>query len=179
MNFNSATIRFLMCAVFVLFCSDAALGCLCKPETPKKRVAKMRSSADVIFAGKVAAAGRDHTEQKMLVFKAEFEVEKAWKGKETLENNKVEIQTRGGCAVSFEKDGEYLVYAKRNEKGMLETDVCMGSGLIEFSDEDLKELGEPEFSVKLSAGSNALLHSFNFQGFIANAFLRDVSLFCG
>lgn len=124
-----------VCLAFVSFASNVS-ACLCKSGSPMKTVQRLRKSSDFIFAGRVL-----NVSVTKLGNSALLQVYRQWKGKLALE--KVTVHSRGGCFVSFETDMEYLVYGSIDVAGNLETDVCMRSGLLRNSDEDLSILGPP------------------------------------
>lgn len=84
---------------------------------------------------KIEREFRDET----IAYRATFSTEKSWKD----EANRIEVYTQGGCKVWFEEGKRYLVYAVKNADS-LETNLCMRTGLVEYSKADLKKLGEPK-----------------------------------
>lgn len=96
----------------------------------------MKKSADAIFVGTVKSA-----EQNGSNTRAVLQVSDSWKGGGA---SVLTVVSSGGCKVSFEIEKDYLVYAKKDDKGQFVTDVCMGTGQVMLSKKEIKYLGHPK-----------------------------------
>lgn len=97
----------------------------------------MKREADVIFVGVVKSVEGDSRAMSVTV-----SVIRSWKG------GNVEsfiIHTSGGCGVRFAEGESYLIYAKKDTNERLVTEVCFGTGSIQFAKDDIKYLGRPLF----------------------------------
>ena len=129
----------VLLVAFLLLCSNSAHACLCLSNSVKERVKVMKKKADAIFTGEVKSVMKESGAD----YKVVFEVSRSWK-----ENNINEytLYTKtSGCGVWFEEGKTYLVYAKNNENNLLVTEICWGTGIIEYAGKDIKILGKPLF----------------------------------
>jgi hypothetical protein len=132
-----------------LILAESVNACLCANLPVKKKVRLMKQKADAIFTG-TAKLINGYGEIDGGRVKAVLVVEKLWKGAKVDEYT---IYTNGGCSAFFEVGKEYLIYAQKDEKGELTTDICMGTGDIRAAKKDLKYLGRPAVARKASPGS--------------------------
>ena len=139
MRKNNLVFVFIGLTLLLLFTSDAR-ACICAPESTKSRVNRMKTVADAIFVGTVETVEQKYGSLgKRLVYKVTLTVTLSWKKSSPTT---IEVFTPAGCDVFFEVGQKYLVYARRNTFDVLETDLCMGTGLMEFRTRDVKKLGK-------------------------------------
>jgi hypothetical protein len=136
--------------------------------SPKQRVKYMKKNVDAIFVGTVKSV----TQGDGLVFRAVLTIDKFWKGKNVGEQV---VFTSGGCRVGFEKDNSYLVYAKGDKNNDLVTEVCWGTRLRKFANDDIKRLGKPRFVVetKTNGRFQNLTNIWNDSTFLSERFDFD------
>ena len=134
-------------AAFLLLLSfDVAFGCVCflaeNPTPESVRAARQKEfvKATVIFSGEVI---------KLDEFKAEFKVDKIWKGDSInrftmltgTKDNGDGTQTSSSCDFSFKLGEKYLIYAY-GELDELKTHDCSRSSLLKNAVEEVEGLEE-------------------------------------
>ena len=129
-------ILFTFFAFLLLYGTPNISACLCPSLSAKKRVKIIKKESDVIFTGTVKTVSKESG----TTYKIILTVQQSWKAKGIKEYI---IYTSGGCSVWFEEGKTYLVYAKINENNQLITEMCWGTGIIEYSRKDIKILGKP------------------------------------
>jgi hypothetical protein len=139
-----------VCICFVVFDANAALACLCKPESPTRAIKRLRKTATVIFVGTVKEV-RKEVKDYQIGYWATFKVKQSWKSDQVDE---ITVFTEGGCMAWFEAGRTYIVYASPDSSNRLSTNVCMRTGLVKYAAEDLKRLGKPQFTRVSSAGKD-------------------------
>jgi hypothetical protein len=135
----------LLGAAFLLFLSfDVAFGCVCflaenpTPESVRAARQKEFGKATVVFSGEVIKSDK---------FKAEFKVDKIWKGDSInrvlmltgIKENGDGTQTSSSCDFSFKLGEKYLIYAY-GELDELKTHECSRSSLLKNAVEEIEGL---------------------------------------
>jgi glucoamylase len=136
---------FFLAILFVLTSTGEIYACLCGNVKGKAKIDLMKSNAGTIFIGTVLeniTQTNSQNESLPIIRKlgAKLQAEQFWKG--AVEDT-VDIYSSGDCGVPFEIGKTYLVYALLNKENQLETNTCLGTGLIEFSKDDFNYLGKP------------------------------------
>jgi len=91
-----------------------------------------------------------------MYYRARIAVERSWKNAEVAE---ITVYSGGGCMARLEPGQKYLVYAYTDkESGLLETDVCSGTGNIKLAEKDLRKLGKGKAVVKSNPKHNNGMH---------------------
>ena len=122
--------------VLILLAPTDSLACLCKPEPANKAIKRLKKEADAIFTGTVKTVTKEGRE-----FIVTLTVLDVWKSDGARQ---ITIRTTsGGCSAYFKAEETYLIFARKDEFGDLRTNVCMRTGLLVYSDDDLKHLGKP------------------------------------
>ncbi len=117
-------------------------ACTCAPSIPPL---KALAKADAVFSGKVDSIAKREIDlgdgRKIVVAQtADVVVRQSWKGKIA---GKVKVHTGGGggdCGFPFEKGKNYLIYAIRDDKGSLTTNICMRTKLLGDAATEIREL---------------------------------------
>lgn len=128
----------IVLGAMMIVCAGSTLGCTCENQSPKKAITRLRKSSSAIPAGEVTSVNRD-IEGNRFVWRANITLTKLWKGSDV---QVVTVFTEGGCAAWFEVGRVVIVYATQID-GILSTNVCMRTRVIEEAAEDLKWLGKP------------------------------------
>jgi hypothetical protein len=138
--------RVFLAAAFALSVLAAsaieARACLCEAMPARAKIRKLRRTSDAIFIGTVVKTSKEMDAEGFLVLKMVYRAEQIWKSDDSSSMEFV-VYSNVGCRAWFFEGARVLVYAKRNEEGKLHTTVCMRTGAVENSKEDLKYLGEP------------------------------------
>lgn len=128
--------RTVVTAVAVLLlAARPAAACDCDRPSIKEGI----EHSDAVFVAKAADVKIDGDRRVVTL-----EVSKAWKG---ANDKRVTVWTAvegSTCGYAFEAGEEYLVYARDDGKGGLETNICMRTCRISEAKEDLKALGAAE-----------------------------------
>jgi len=133
-------VRFIfLCGAMLLF-TDSASACLCRPGSPGKAFARAKKSASVVFAGQALEVVNGFSSGQFRGWRITFRVHKSWKGE--LRQEVVVFTGPDDCAAYFEVGKEYLVFAAPDAEQRLKTNVCMQTGLLSRSAENLKRLGK-------------------------------------
>jgi hypothetical protein len=112
----------LVAALFVLvFAPIVASACTCARESSPRAFKRLRREADLIFVG--TAMGSE-TNGGM-----NFTVERYWKGKPKKDLFVFTAQD-SSCAVGFGEGEKYLVIAFINDKGDINTNLCLRPGPV-------------------------------------------------
>jgi hypothetical protein len=132
-------LKLVICGSVLLF-AQSAFGCLCQGGSPKKAFDRARKKATVIFVGRAVAVHNGTTHGEFAGWRVKLTVEQYWKGKVTEEI--VVFTGPDDCAAYFEVGREYLIlgYVPSGDDHLY-TDVCMKTGLVLYSANDLKRLG--------------------------------------
>jgi hypothetical protein len=137
---RTALAKLVVC-IGLLFSVQSAFACLCEGGSSKKAFNRARKKADVIFVGRAVDVHNGITHAEFRGWRITLKVERYWKGQPTQEV--VVFTGPGDCAAYFQVGDEYLVLAYVSEgKEHLYTDVCMRTGLVRYSANDLKWLGK-------------------------------------
>jgi len=142
------TIMVLIAAQLV-FQPGAVFACSCVPELT---VPEAYDMAEAVFAGRVLSIKKgggvfyNISPNRPNYYDVAFQVSKQWKG---INEDVVTVATaRQGtaCGFDFEKNREYLVYARGGDFFETEfaTTICSRTKLLASAEEDLKILGESE-----------------------------------
>ncbi len=133
-------------ALLLLLSFDVAFGCVCfqaenpTPESVRAERKKEFDKATMVFSGEVVKSDR---------FKAEFKVDKIWKGEAvnritmltgTIDNGDG-THTSSSCDFSFKLGEKYLIYAY-GELDRLKTYECSRSSLLKNAVEEIEGLGK-------------------------------------
>ncbi|RXT06563.1 hypothetical protein [Ammoniphilus sp. CFH 90114] len=142
MRISSFNIYGFVLLISFLSIPTAGYACSCV-ETPSPQVAL--NQADAVFVGRAENITTDNkfslgsSVDPVLI---SFEVSTVWKGNE---QNNVEVMTVSGsesCGYSFDLGKEYLVYAFKNDRGELQTNICTRTTPLSAAQDDLQALGE-------------------------------------
>src|SRR5574341_565310 len=132
----------LVVSIALLLSVQSAFACLCEGGSPKKAFNRARKKSSIIFVGRAVDVHNGITHGEFPGWRIKLKVESFWKGQPTEEV--VVFTGPGDCAAHFQVGDEYLVLAYVPEgKEYLYTDVCMRTGLVRYSADDLKWLGKP------------------------------------
>ena len=131
----------LVVCVGSLVSVQMATACLCEGGSSKKAFTRARKKATVIFVGRAVDVQNGITHGEFPGWCIKLKVDRYWKGQPTEE---VTVFTGpADCAAYFQVGDEYLVLAYVPKgKEHLYTDVCMRTGLVRYSADDLKWLGK-------------------------------------
>jgi len=143
------TIMVLIAAQLV-FQPGAVFACSCVPELT---VPEAYDMAEAVFAGRVLSIKKgggvfyNISPNRPNYYDVAFQVSKQWKG---INEDVVTVATaRQGtaCGFDFEKNREYLVYARGGDFFETEfaTTICSRTKLLASAEEDLKMRGPGEF----------------------------------
>ncbi len=122
-----------------LLAAPSAWACSCVRSSPRQAMAW----ADAVFVGLVVETVRDAEDINEGHLFATMEVGKVWKGNV---GERVVVRTAPHsalCGFHFDKGKRYLVYAYVNEDGVLSTNICSRTNLLERAEEDLLALEVP------------------------------------
>lgn len=122
-----------------LLAVPSALACSCGSWSPHEAMAW----ADAVFVGLVVETTRDAEGINDGHLFATIDVDKVWKGNV---GERVVIRTAPNsaqCGIYFEKEKRYLVYASRDEDGLLSAYACSRTNLLEYAGEDILALEVP------------------------------------
>ena len=114
-------------------------ACSCRVSSPREAI----EWADVVFAGLVVETARDAEGINDGSLFATIDIAKVWKGNL---GGRIVVRTAPNsaqCGYYFEKDKRYLVYAVVNADGVLSTNSCSRTNLLERADEDILALEVP------------------------------------
>jgi hypothetical protein len=142
----------MLCCCIPLLYPTLSNACQCSTRSVSQRI----KESQAVFVGTVI--GREQRIDNIgnaRGWRVTLAIEQYWKGEEAKE---ITIYTGpDNCVTWFELKKKYLVFAYLNkEKARLETNVCMGTGRIEMSKEDLKKLGKGKIvRAKIKASSDA------------------------
>lgn len=141
--------KIVLITVWIGLSQSAALACSCVKPTPDEAL----RWADAVFAGRVIAEGKVGWWPGWIRFKWSppfiertdafyesrmvFEVTTVWKGDIFAKTSVVDVSP---CGYGFDHGGEYLVYAKRFEGGLV-TGACCRNNKLSNAGEDLAALG--------------------------------------
>jgi hypothetical protein len=132
-------------------------------------------TSDAVFSGEVVGLGAEDPQPRdgTPLGGVEFRVKESWKG---VSDSSVIIYGQGegyfgevgeevvinSCAVTFEQDESYLVYAYRggeNASGPLGTDICTATKPLSDAGADLRALGPPTTGLPDTGGPAPLSRS--------------------
>lgn len=122
-----------------------ALACSCAiPQDPQTALA----GADAVFSGRVASIQRLEMDgyAQLLV---KFDIDTSWKGETEDQAFIMTADNSAACGYYFKKGEAYLVYSYLYE-GVLHTNICTRTSLLENATEDLRELGKGEDIIRSS-----------------------------
>lgn len=143
----------------------SAYACSCvEIATPAKEL----ESSDAVFVGEVAESGLEDPDpgDNAQFGGIRFDVEKSWKG--VSEDSVViygqassyygpleegEMYTQSSCAVNFDRDERYLVFASGDD--FLVANACGRTSPLAGSEDALEALGAPEASLPDTGGPGA------------------------
>ncbi len=138
----------------LLLTAEASFACTCTIRSVSQR----KKDAKAVFMGAVIENSQEMINGRMY-YRAWIAVERSWKNAEVEE---ITVYSGGGCMAWLEPGKKYLVYAYTDkESGLLETDICSGTGNIKLAEKDLKKLGKGKVVVKSNPKHN---NSFNRSG---------------
>jgi len=107
----------------------------------KQAFNRARKKATIIFVARAVDVHNGITNGEFPGWRIKLKVERYWKGQPA--EDVIVFTGPGDCAAHFQVGDEYLVLAYVPEgKEHLYTDVCMRTGLIRYSADDLKWLGK-------------------------------------
>jgi len=117
---------------FLLALPSSVAACTCRDESDLRAFRGLRGDADAIFVGK--AVGQS------VKGGMNFVVERYWKG--SLKRQEfVYTAQNNTCAVGFADGERYLVFAIANDKGELNTNLCLKPGRVRDRAVFLRRLG--------------------------------------
>ena len=136
---------FFVISILANYSTNEAHACSCMaPESPTKELEKFQA----VFLGKVINIEETRPSEplysSMDPVLVAFDVDKIWKGLESIENSTVVISTAvssASCGFYFEENLEYVVYAHQYAKDdQLEVSLCSRTNLALNAAEDILEL---------------------------------------
>lgn len=127
-------------SIVVLTICSLALGvfafkahaCSCGEPKPPTEAAL---AADAVFLGKVTKIDVGSS-----TLKAEFAVERVWKGSIGKIVSVSTASAGAACGASFEQDKTYVIYGYYDSEGILTTQYCTRTHALEPNDPDVLEL---------------------------------------
>lgn len=131
-----------------------ASSCVCPAQTVQEQI----DAADVVFRGELRALSEDWVQPgEPGSWNYAMEALEVWKAELAQRVNvRSPSPNDSDCAVPIEREGEFLVYARRvNEHDEYASDACMGSKRIEDATADLALLGEGHAPIPFSCASTA------------------------
>jgi hypothetical protein len=132
-------VSFFILALLVF--PEAASACLCSAESPKKGFERAKKSSSVIVAGEVIEVVNGFSRGEFRGWRVTLKVTKYWKGEPGREL--IVYTGPDDCAAHFEVGKQYLVFAFRDDVDQrLKTNVCMKTGLLSLSGDNLRRLGK-------------------------------------
>jgi hypothetical protein len=127
----AAMVSAALFASFAGFAYPRAMGAMACDCSPPGSAREEFQRMDAVFSGEVISLG-------LRSAKAEFKVEKVWKGPSA---KKIALKYIGSdCTYPFVVGKKYLVYASGKE--ILETHVCTRTKELDKASDDMKVLGE-------------------------------------
>lgn len=122
---------FMMLLITVTGVSHAC-DCILTPSAEKAY-----ATATEVFSGTVLSIEKTGaTDSMWMSVKITFSVTKVWKGAET---RIIFTDMGSNCGYSFKTESAYLVYAT-DQEGVLQTNICTRTKLLQHAEEDLKYL---------------------------------------
>lgn len=150
----------LFVLVSLVFSSpELVSACSCAPsDSPQESLEKV----DAVFVGKVVNIEQKESSLDKIGLggdpdsvEVQMSATKAWKGVNQKSIKLTTPQSSASCGFNFEKDKEYIVYAK-NREGSLNVSLCSRTSLVENAKEDLEELGKSESIKKIGDSSSGV-----------------------
>ena len=135
--------RFWFVLAFFVFVSTPLFACSCAflsldPNAPKLRNGdpvpdreELTDPDHYVFLGEVVEVKPDRQTNPFSGSFTTFRVSRYWSGKIGKEVEIFSGSPAGGCGLVFEKGKTYLVSARKNKQGMLETGICTRTALAE------------------------------------------------
>lgn len=131
---------FVACFILMMLgTTPDAFACSCaRPSDPQTALTR----ADAVFNGRVASIQRLEMDgyAQLLV---KFDIDTSWKGETEDQVFVMTADNSAACGYYFKKGEAYLVYSYLYE-GVLHTNICTRTSLLENATEDLRELGKGE-----------------------------------
>lgn len=132
----------ILMAFSVTVAPSSVHACDCAPPLP---VAEEMERSTAVFAGKVIRIS-DKNKFNNIKSSADpivvtISVEKGWKG---ADQTQIQVQTARSsvsCGFQFHMDEEYLVYARADGDGRLNTNSCDRTKVLSHAQDDVIELG--------------------------------------
>jgi hypothetical protein len=117
---------------FLLALPSPVSACTCRDESDLRAFRGLRSGADAIFVGRAVG--------QTIKGGTNFLVEQYWKG--SLKRQEfIYTAQESTCAVGFADGERYLVFAIANDKGELNTNLCLKPGRVRDRAGYLRRLG--------------------------------------
>jgi len=138
------TFSVIIVAVAFLLSTHSASACLCETfGSPKKDFDYAKTKATSIFVGRAVEVVNGITHGDFSGWRVKLRIERYYKGQ--LDEEVIVFTGRNDCAAHFAVGDEYLVlaYVPDGERDLY-TDVCMKTGLVRLSANELKWLGKPK-----------------------------------
>ncbi len=135
------TLLITIFAVTFIFSQVKTFACSCvqiENVTLEQEIKNKLKNDKAIFVGKVIEINNEPKRDNRLI---KFQVEQFWKGEPTEEISISTEKEMNSCAIPFEKDESYLIFAIIYEGDLL-TGLCMSDKEISRAAEELKILGE-------------------------------------
>ncbi len=137
---KTVVLKFILCICTALLFADSASACLCPSGSKKEVFMRAKKSASVVFTGQAVEVVNGFSSGKFRGWRVTFKVNKYWKGEPGREV--VVFTGPDNCAAYFEVGQEYLVFAAVDAEQKLTTSVCMQTGHLSRSTDNLKRLGK-------------------------------------
>ena len=138
------TFSVLVLAAGFVLSAQSASACMCESlGSPKKNFDHAKNGAASIFVGRAVEVVNGITHGDFAGWRVKLKIERYWKGQ--LDEEVIVFTGRNDCAAHFAVGDEYLVlaYVPDGERDLY-TNVCMKTGLVRLSANELKWLGKPK-----------------------------------